>query len=221
MIKEEGAQSTSPEEQMPGERGLAQSSPQDAAKEDILKVAEDSKDQQGLTPPPSSEIDSKPIGLGINTDGIANSPAPGTAEPQNSSVDSLFDIPDNENGDSELNFESMDFSLHDSNQDPSQIQADSFDLSTFGTNTQDFNMNEMQTDSHAINNTNDTNKEVDDIFDMGNTDSMDMDLDLGMADAEGSIFESMFLGDDAGMSGGGDMEHGDFEDDFFVIKEND
>jgi len=215
-IKEEDTQSKSPEKQMSYEIAQGQST-QDPAKDDILKAVEDSKEQQGLTPPTSNGNNSKPIGLGINTEGVANSPAPGTAEPQNSSVDSLFDIPDNENGDSELNFESMDFSLHDSNQDPSQTQANDFDLSTFGANTQDFNMNEMQTDSNLVN-TNNANKEVNDPFDIGNTsDSMDLDLDLSMADAEHSLFNDMFIGDDAGISGGGEMEHGDFDNAFFGL----
>jgi len=208
-IKDEDIHAKHPEEHISDEMGSAQST-QDPAKED-------SKEQQGPTPPPSNDYKSKPIGLGIDTEVVANSPAPGTAELQNSSVDSLFDIPDNENnGGSELNFESMDFSLHDSNQDLSQTQANDFDLSTFGTNTQDFNMNEMQTDSNTVNN---ANKEVDDLFDMGNAaDNMDLDLDLGMAGAEDSLFDDMFLGDDAGLSGGGEMEHGDFDAAFFGLE---
>jgi hypothetical protein len=213
-IKEEDAQA-SPEKQMSGEMSQAQLT-QDLAKEDILKATEDSKEQQGLTPPPSNNNNSKPIGLGIDTEGIANSPAPGTAELQNSSIDSLFDIPDNENnGDSELNFENMDFSLHDSTQDPSQTQAHEFDLSTFGTNTQDFNMNDMQTDPNTVSNTNNASKEVDDLYDMDNAgDSMELDLDLGMAGAEDSLFDDMF------MSGGGEMVHGEFDNAFFGL-END
>ena len=122
-IKEENRQSRSPEKHEAIEMGQP-SSTQDPAKEDIVKIQEDSKEKQTATPPPSNEITSKPIGLGINTEGAEESPAPGTSEPQNSAVDSLFDIPDNENaGDSDLNFDSMDFSLQDSNQNPSQTQG--------------------------------------------------------------------------------------------------
>ncbi|KAE9370377.1 hypothetical protein N431DRAFT_343717 [Stipitochalara longipes BDJ] len=224
-IKEEVMHSESPEKQASNEIGVP-SSTQDPAKEDIAKI-EEVKEQQALTPPPSNDAASQPIGLGINTEGAADSDAPGTAEPQNSAIDSLFDIPDNENtGDSELNFEHMDFSLHDSNQDPSQTQAHEFDLSTFGSTTQDFNMNTMQTDSNITNNPNNVNKEVDDLFgDLGNAgDNMDLDLDLefGTAGAEDSLFNDMFIGeDDGGFGGGGEMEHGDFDNDFFGINNND
>ena len=219
-IKEEIMHSESPEKQATNETALP-SSTQDPAKEDIAKV-EDSKEPQVLTPPPSNGAVSQPIGLGINTEGAADSEAPGTAEPQNSAIDSLFDIPDDENtGDSELNFEHMDFSLPDSNQDPSQTQPHAFDLSTFGSATQDFNINTMQTDPNPANNTTNTNKEADDIFgDLGNVgDNMDLDLDLdfGTAGAEDSLFDSMFVGTDDGGFGGGEMEHGDFDNDFFNL----
>jgi hypothetical protein len=218
-IKEEAMQSKSPEA---ADETAPLSSPKDAAKEDVVKMTEDSKVQQGLTPPPSNDATSQPIGLGINTELAANSPAPDTAEPQNSAIDALFDIPDNENtGDSEMNFDHMDFSLPESNQDPSQTQADEFDLSTFGTATQDFNMNTMQTDSNTANDTNNSNKEGDDIFGMGNTgDNMDLDLDMdfGTAGAEDSLFDDMFVGgDDSGFGGGGEMEHGDFDNAFFGL----
>jgi hypothetical protein len=220
-IKEEDTHSKSPENQASAETDQP-SSIQDLAKEDIPKIAEDSKEQQGPTPPPSNDTASQPIGLGINTEGATHSPAPDTAEPQNSAIDYLFDIPDNENtGDSGLNFDHMDFSLPDSNQDPSQTQAHEFDLSTFGTATQNFNMNAMQTDSNTANNTNNANKEVDDLLDMDTTgDNIDLDLDnidFGTAGAEDSLFESMFVGgDDGGFSGGGEMEH-DFDNAFFGL----
>jgi hypothetical protein len=219
-IKDENTQSKSPEKRISGEMGQVQPS-QDPAKEDIVIDIEDSKEQQGLTPLLSNDTGSKPIGLGINTEGVENSPGPGTAEPQNSSIDSLFDIPDNDNtGGSELNFESMDFSFNDSMQDPSQTQANDFDPSTFGTTTQDFNMKDMQPDSNVANNVSNANKELDDLFNTGNTgDSMELDmLDLGMAGAEDSMFEEMIeFGDDAGISGGGEMEHGDFDNAFFGL----
>jgi hypothetical protein len=221
-IKEEDMQSKSPEKQPPNEMGDL-SSIQDPAKEDIAKVAEDSKEKQGPTPPPSNDTASQPIGLGIITEGAANSPAPGTAEPENSAVDSLFDIPDNENaGGSEMNFENMDFSLHDSNQDPSQTQPPEFDLSTFGPTTQDFNIASLQ-DSNTANNTNNAGKEGDDLFGMGNAgDNMDLDIDnmdFGTAGAEDSLFDDMFVAvDDTVFGGGGEeMEHGDFDNAFFGI----
>lgn len=219
-IKEEDTQSRSPEKQAAVETSQP-SSTQDPAKEDIVKIAEDSKEKQNLTPPPSNDTTSQPIGLGINTEGGANSPAPGTSEPR-SAVDSLFDIPDDENaGGSDLNFDNMDFSLHDSNQDPSQTQAHEFDLSTFGTNTQDFNMNTLQTDSNPTNNTNNANKEGDDMFGIdtaGDNMDLDLDLDFGTAGAEESLFDNMFVGgDDGGFGGGGEMEHGDFDNAFFSL----
>jgi hypothetical protein len=223
-IKEELTQSASPEKEALNEIGLP-SSIEDPAKEDIAKV-EESKEQQVLTPPPSNGAASQPIGLGIDTEGAADSEAPGTGEPQNSAIDSLFDIPDDENtGGSELNFEHMDFSLHGSNQDPSQTQAHDFDLSNFGSATQDFSMNTMQTDSNPANNANNANKEVEDIFgDLGNSGNnmeLDLDMDFGAAGAEDSLFEDMFIGtDDGGFGGGGEMEHGKFDDDFFGL-END
>ena len=208
-IKEERIQSTSPEKH-------DQPQPiEEPTKEDIAKATADYKEEQGPTPPPSNEKESKPIGLGINTDGAADSPAADTADVQNSAIDSLFDIPENENaGDSDLNFENMDFSIHDSNQGPSQAEAQEFDLSTFGSNTQDFNMADAQPDSNTANNTNNENKVIDDIFAMDNAgENMDLDLDLGMAGAEQSLFDDMYFDDDAGMGGGGgeEMEHGDFD----------
>jgi len=220
-IKEEATQPESPEKQTSDETGFL--STQDPAKEDIVKIAEDLKDQHALTPP-SNDKTSQPIGLGINTEAVANSPGPGTAEPQDS-IDLLFDMPDNENtGDSELNFEHMDYSLPDSNQDPSQAQTHAFDLSTFGTASQDFNMNTMQTDSNMASNTNNENKEGEALFGMGNGgDNMDLDLDnlgFGTAGGEDSLFEDMFVvGDDNGFDGSGEMDHGDFDSAFFLIND--
>jgi hypothetical protein len=218
-IKEEATQSESPEKQTSDETSFP-SCTQDPAKEDIFKIAEDSKDQQALTPPPLNDNTSQPIGLGINTEAVANSPGPGTAEPQDS-IDLLFDIPDNENtGDSELNFEPMDYSLPDSNQDPSQTQAHAFELSTFGTASQDFSMNTMQTDSNTANNTNSSNKEGEALFGMGNGgDNMDLDMEnmgFGTAGGEDSLFDEIFV-DDGVFGGSGEMEHSDFDNAFFGL----
>jgi hypothetical protein len=219
-IKEEDTQSRSPEKQAAVETSQP-SSTQDPAKEDIVKIAEDSKEKQTLIPPPSNDTTSQPIGLGIKTEGGANSPAPPTSEPQ-SAVDSLFDIIDDENaGDSDLNFDNMDFSIHDSNQDPSQTQAHEFGLSALETNTHDFNMNTLQTDSNPTNNTNNANKEGDNIFGIGTaSDNMDLDIDLdfGTAGAGESLFDDMFMGgEDGGFGGGGEMEHGEFDSAFFNL----
>ncbi len=214
-IKEEDSSAKSPKKEISGEMSQAESS-QDPSKEDILRSAEELKEQQGPTPPASNDTDFKLIGLGINTDGPAEYTAPGTVEAQNSSIDSLFDANDN-TGDSDLNFENMDFSFPDSTQDPSQLQTTDFDLDNFGT-TQDFNMTDIQTDSNTVNNTN--NKETEDLFGLVNTgDIMDVDLvDLDMAGAENSMFDEMFnFGDDAGLSGGGEMEHGEFDSAFFGV----
>jgi hypothetical protein len=220
-IKEEIRQSRSPEKHAANEMGQPLST-QDPTKEDIVKIQEDSKEKQAVTPLPSNETTSRPIGLGINTEGAEESPAPGTSEPQNSPVDSLFDIPDNENaGGSDLNFDSMDFSLQDSNQDPSQTQGHDFDLLTFESNTQDFNISTLQTNSNSANDMNIANKEGDDTFGLGNTgDTMDLDIDIdfGTAGAENSLFDDMFdAGDDGGFGNGGEMEHGEFENAFFNL----
>jgi hypothetical protein len=220
-IKEENTESRSPENHATIEMGQP-SSMQDPTKEDIIKNQEDSKEKQASTPPPSNDTTSKPIGLGINTEGAGDSPAPGTSEQQNSAVDSLFDIPDNENaGGSDINFDNMDFSLQDSNQDPSQTQSHDFDLLNFESNTQDFSMSTLQTSSTSANNANSTNKEGDDTFGMGNAgDNMDLDIDMdfGTAGAENSLFDDMFdAGDDGGFGGGGEMEHGEFDNAYFGL----
>lgn len=221
-IKDEDTQPMSPEKQ-PSNGIVDPSSTEDLAKEDTAKIAEDVKEKQGPTPPPSNNTVSKPIGLGIITEGAANEPAPGTAEPENSAVDSLFDIPENENaGDTEMNFEDMDFSLQDSNQDPSQTQPLDFDLSTFGANTQDFNMTSMQTDASTANDANNPTKGVDDLLGTANAgDTMDLDIDnmdFGTAGAEDSLFNDMFIAVDDGVFGNGEeMQHGDFDNEFFGI----
>lgn len=223
-IKEEKTHSRSPEKHATIEMGQP-SSTQDPTKEDIIKNQEDSKEKPAATPPRSNDTTSKPIGLGINTEGAEESPAPGTSEPQNSAIDSLFDIPDNENaGGSDLNFDNMDFSLQDSNQDPSQTQGNDFDLLSFESNTQEFNINTLQANSNSANNTNIANKEGDDTFGMGNAgDSMDLDIDMdfGTAGAENSLFDDMFdAGDDGGFGGGGEMEHGEFENAYFRLDDD-
>lgn len=219
----------SPEKQTPNE-------PQTAADESLdvkPQVSADLKVPHDLSPPVSTNetsTDSKPIGLGINTEGAVSGSAPGTAELPNSSIDSLFDIPDNDNaGDSELNFDGMDFSMPESteNQDLSQTQHNEFDLSNFGNNSQDFDMADLSTNQNINQtelNTNTQAKQENDLFAMvdtsGGGDNMDLDLNLGMAGAEDSVFDDMFFGDadDTGIDGGGEMQHGVFDNRFFGLE---
>jgi hypothetical protein len=82
-------------------------------------------------------------------------------------------------------------------------------------------MNTLQTDSNPTNNTNNANKEGDDMFGIdtaGDNMDLDLDLDFGTAGAEESLFDNMFVGgDDGGFGGGGEMEHGDFDNAFFSL----
>ncbi|PVH89580.1 hypothetical protein DL98DRAFT_647323 [Cadophora sp. DSE1049] len=224
-VKEE-RRTRSPEKQMPTEPKPLIPEP---SKENVTQSPEDAKvPPQGPTPPASTNDtsqESKPIGLGINTEGA---PAADTGDGQNSAVNSLFDMADNnENSDSALNFDDMDFSLDSTtqNQDTSQTQNNDFDLSNFGnsnpsqTNTvTNTNANQSQSQNQ---NTDDQTKLGDELFAMvGGDDGMDLDLDMGMAGAEDSVFDDMFFpgGDDEGMSGGGELQHGEFDNAFFGLE---
>lgn len=226
-IKEERAQTDSPEQQ-------TVITSQDT-KEGISQGQNDIK-PQNLTPPSSVErsgTDSKPIGLGIVTDG-ASASGPPTAELQDSAINSLFgddnDTKDQDNDNSGLDF-AMEF-LQDTStdaqgQDQSQTQHNDFDLTNFGSTSQDFSMPDMNissdtnnTNNTNTNNSNTQNKPNDDLFGMGTAggDSMDIDLtDLGMAGADDSVFDDMFFDDESNNIGGGEMEHGAFDNDFFGI----
>jgi hypothetical protein len=195
----------------------------DPPKETITKVSDDSKEAHGPSPSSAKEVnaDSNAVDLGINTSIATDPSAPGTAGIE--SIDSLFDMPDdgNNNDDSALNFDGMDFSIHDSNTEGnSHAQNNDFDLSTFGNNPQDFNMTDPHTSNNTGNLTNPSENKQDDMFGMINNNAGDdmMDLDLNMQSAEESAFDSMFLiGDDGGTSGGGDMDHGAFDNAFFGL----
>ncbi|KAH7419352.1 hypothetical protein BKA64DRAFT_14001 [Cadophora sp. MPI-SDFR-AT-0126] len=225
-IKEE-RRTKSPEKQTQNE---PKSTPE-TSKDPITESPEDVKvHPQDPTPPASTNDtsqESKPIGLGINTEGA---PAAEEEDGQNSALDSLFDITDNnESGDATLNFDDMDFSLDSTtqNQDTSQTQNNDFDLSNFGntnpsqTNTIT-NKNANQSQSQTQNqNTDDQNKLGDELFAMvGGDDGMDLDLDMGMVGAEDSVFDDMFFGggDDDGNSGGGELQHGEFDNAFFGLE---
>ena len=198
---------------------------------DTIKGLDSSTTQPDLsTPPSASETGSKSqlIGLGINTQGIDTTPGPATAELQDSAIDSLFE--DNENtGESDMKFDHMDFSMLESNsntqtQDISQGHHADFDLSSFPTTSQDFDMPDLQTSNDANSNTNKNgNKQGDDLVDLGNAtggdDHMDLDFDLEMAGGEENTFNDLFFGegDDDGLSGGAEMQHGEFDNKFFGL----
>ncbi|KAF7935677.1 hypothetical protein BELL_0466g00040 [Botrytis elliptica] len=216
---------------------------------------EEMKEPTILSPPSTNDNKSQPIGLGINTTLPASTDAPATATGggQDSSIDSLFDNPDSAtNVDSAaLNFDSMDFSMLDTatntqSQDNNHTQNTEFDLSTFGSNPQDFNMNDLQPSNEASSNNNNNNNHnsanittttakgdmMDDILNMAagndtndnnnnNNNKMDMDSNLdNMVGADESVFDDLFFGnDDDGNVGGeiGEMEHGQFDSAFFGI----
>jgi hypothetical protein len=200
---------------------------------DTTKIPEASTAQQGPSPPPSSNetaSNTQLVGLGINTQGIATIPGPDTAELHDSAIDSLFEDNENNTGDSAMSFDQIDFSMPEPNantqtQDLSQGQHADFDLSTFQTTSQDFNMPDLHTSNDANNNTNNNgNKQRDDRFEIGHAtggdDPMDLDPnDFGMARGEESTFEDLFFGSDDvdGLSGGAQMEHGEFDNAFFGL----
>lgn len=226
-IKEEMKQADSPEKQ-------AVPVSQTAIKEEASQPANDVK-TQNLTPPSSGnangQAESKPIGLGIVTDGAGVGSGSETVDIQNSSIDSLFGPDDNNGGDSTLDFDNMDF-LPDTNTNThgnDQSQAhDEFDLSSFGNTAQDFSMPDLNISMDVNSNTNNAttsnnaNKANDDPFaSLGigsGGDSMELDLEpLGMDGAAGSVFDDIFFDDD---NNTGEMQHGEFDDDFFGLKKN-
>lgn len=222
-IKEELTLADSPEKQV--------ASSDDPIKQESTQASNDVK-RQNPTPPSSDNIngaDSKPIGLGIVTDGAVDGPGPATAELQNSSIDSLFGPDDTNAGDSALDLDNMDFFTNSNTEghDQSQTQNNEFDLANFGNSTQDFSMPDLNTTSDANtnnnnnnSNSNDANKPVDDPFASlgdGAGDNMDLDLDLDIG-AGDSLFDDMYFGDDTNNTGGGDMEHGEFDNAFFGLE---
>ena len=179
--------------------------------------------QQNPTLIKTSQATSQPIGLGITTDlPISDSQTqdslPVTAE-GTSAVDSLFDTLETA-GDDPFNFGDMDFSMDaNTNGDPSQAANADFDLSTFGNDTQDFNMLDIPVTTSTNANNVAVSKVDEDIFaDLGATGDASMDLDLGDMDmGEGNTFDDLFTagdGDDLN-TGTGEMEHGEFDQSFF------
>jgi hypothetical protein len=160
-IKEETAQgnpaATTPEVETAKQTQVKQDSPREPAFQ-----GEEGKGLDLLSPPSSAENKSQAIGLGIDTTMLASTDgtAPTTTGGQDSSIDSLFDMPDSATNDdaTALNFDNMDFSMPDSgtNTQNQPTQNIEFDLSTFGNNSQDFNMNDLQP-SNEITSTANTN----------------------------------------------------------------
>jgi hypothetical protein len=220
-VKQENPKSP---EKAPNGLDKPQQPSQDPQKEIITNPLEPAKGLQIPSPPASSNEtsqNSRPIGLGINTNPEpTTTSASGTAGPPDSSIDSLFDIPDDANGD--LNFDNMDFSYSsNTNQDQSQPQNNELDLSTFGNDSQYFTMSNIppSNDENTGNNTNNPsqNKPAEDIFSgldtTGTGDTMDLDLEFETLGAEESAFDDMLFGDD----GGGEMAHGEFDSAFFGL----
>ncbi|EHK99899.1 hypothetical protein M7I_4225 [Glarea lozoyensis 74030] len=110
---------------------------------------------------------------------------PSNSAIQDSSIDSLFDIPNDNDDNIDMDFDNMDFSFAINSQDQTQTQSNDFDLSTFGNMSQDQNVTNNGTDSFDLDN-------------VGGDDNMD--LDLTMFGADDSVFDDMFVdGDDATM----------------------
>jgi len=221
--KQEDKGFKSPEKEVLAPRQLTQSS--EATQNATIESSEAPKEKQVPTPPSSHEPASKSIGLGINTEGTSAESEPATAEQQNSSADSLFDISDNDNADgSDLIFDSMDFPMHDSatnteGHDHSQAQNNEFDLATFGSTSQDFNMADLHTSTQTASmGIADSNTQTNDPFATTDNAGLDLDPDTEMAGAEESVFDDMFFGGgDDDLGGGREMEHGDFDNRYFGI----
>jgi hypothetical protein len=215
LIKEQEAVSQDPDPEPIEDKKPIET---ESAPTDAIQHPTDSSKGLRETSPPSPLDDtsgkSNQVGLAIDTTATPEDPAPATSGPPDSSIDSLFDMPDSVNNDgSDMNFDSMEFL--DSNN--TQNQND-FDLSTFG-NTEDFNI-DLQP-SNGANNTNNTSDKQDDTFGMENSgngaDMMDLDLDLSAAPGDTSMFDDMFLDLDNDRGSGEEMEHGDIDNTFFGL----
>ncbi|PQE18097.1 hypothetical protein CJF31_00007981 [Rutstroemia sp. NJR-2017a BVV2] len=191
-IKEETVQenpaATTPEVETAKQIQVKQDSPKEPAPQ-----GEEGKGSDLLSPPSLDENKSQAIGLGIDTTMLTSTDdtAPTTTGGQDSSIDSLFDMPDSANNDdaAALNFDNMDFSMPDSgtNTQNQQTQNIEFDLSTFGNNSQDFNMSDLQP-SNEITSTTNTNNPSNDALtnkqgDLSTDDFLNMTAGSGGADA--------------------------------------
>jgi hypothetical protein len=172
-----------------------------------------------LSSPPSTQGagEQKAIGLGINTEPKPNEPP--TTTLQDSSLDSLFDISDNNGTNVEMDFDNIDFNFDDQ----TQTQSNDFDISTFGDVSQDPNVSttglgvDVTSADVSSNVKNNSAKPLDESsFNLANIGGGEnMDLDLSMFGAADSTFDDMFI--DGGDAGGDEMEHGNFDSDFFGI----
>ncbi|CAD6444133.1 38532dd9-3cb6-4ad9-a9b1-a67990361160 [Sclerotinia trifoliorum] len=220
----------------------------DPSKEIVCE--EERKEAMVLSPPSTNDNKSQAVHLGRNTTLSASvgAPAPATVGRQDSSIDSLFDIPENaaKEDSAPVNFDNMGFTMLDATTntqslDNNQTQNTELDLSTFGSNPQDFNINDLQPSHETSSNnaktstTNGKGNMVDDLLDMtggsrannnsnninNNNNGMDLDLDLDdMVGAEESVFDDLFFGGDDDANVGGElseMEHGQFDNAFFGI----
>ncbi|PBP27889.1 hypothetical protein BUE80_DR001081 [Diplocarpon rosae] len=181
---------------------------------------EDVKIPDEPTPPAPASLheqgaDSKPVEPSVDNQ---NATVGSAAEPQNSSLDSLFDNPDNGNIEGpELLFDDMDLSNpgpKSQTQNTSQSQSNEFDLS--GSNVPDLGTS-TQANTDPV-----TEPEQENMPAMVSTSeskNMDIDMDMNMAGTEESVFDDMFFGDadDTGIGGGGEMQHGDFDNAFFGL----
>lgn len=194
----------------------------DVPKESIIKDSDTSKGLQGPSPPSSltdANSKSNPVGLGTDTTATTDDPAPTTSGAPDSSIDSLFGIPDSSNNDgSDMNLDSIDF-LNSNN---AQDQND-FDLINFG-DSQDFNMTDLQATNDSGNASSNTGNKQDDMFNTANAsgggDMMVVDMDLGAAGGDDSLFEDLLFfegGDDSNTGGRNEMEHGEFDNAYFGL----
>lgn len=202
--------------------------PRESVKIEAVKEQE-SVVQQKPSPRPADNKENilQTIGLGINNTDLGDNMVVGH-DADNAAINSPFDMPnESDNNDNPaLNFDAMDFSLHDSSTEHPNTKEENndFDLSTFG-NAQDFNVPESNaniptTSGDAMSIPPAIAQEAD-AFGMNTAsgdDNMDLDLDLGIA-GEDSMFDDLFTasGDYDAMGDGDDMRHGEFDSEFFGL----
>jgi hypothetical protein len=183
-------------------------------------------------------------GLGITTavmEPSASSEAPMTSELQAEAFDSMFDNNDHNEGD--MNFDDFDFSGDGSgNQNPDfDSSGGVFDLSSFGNQTSNDNAEAGALlqgldsfgdgtggDFAMLDLSNDATGNLGNVENSGNEFGMsggDLDTALGMGVNDSTfddLLDGMDFGDGADGGTGGDMmEHGDFDDEFFGINNED
>lgn len=214
-IKEEPQQRSPEKEQLPDK---TQEPTLEEPKETPANASGTPKGLQIPSPPASYQeaaaAATKPAVVGTDKEAKPEVPDPTTDAPHDSSIDQLFDIPDNDDTNIDLNFDNMDFSFSTSTnqqtQDQTQTQNDDFDLSAFGNTSADFSLTNLNPskDANAGNNEKPAeNKPVDDLLNLDASaggDGMDLDLNLDMVGAEDSAFDDMFFDNEGGMSAGGD-----------------